>query len=179
MDLNKKHIDVKGFTLIELLLVIVVIGVLATVGLSILNPQEMNRKARDSRRLSDLGMLRRSLDMSMSDGNKLPNTNKNPVVIDSSMSPSTFGGGLGIDISKYIPSIPQDPSYSSGGDLQIAKGDCITGTATSTMQYEFSSNGTTYILRSRLESVSNCRLLSDDGNNDDYYELGTQPGLKW
>jgi len=175
---NKKSNS--GFTLIELLLVIVVIGALATVGFSILNPAEMNRKARDSRRLSDLGMLRRSIDLSMADNNKLPTTNKIFIAVNSSMNPAAFGGGTGIDISKYINSVPQDPSYdSAGGNIQIAKGDCTTTNNTKDqMQYEFSSDGTTYILQSRMESVNNCNLLSQD-SDPNYYELGTQKDLKW
>ena len=48
----------KGFTLIELLITIGVLAVLATVVVLVLNPAELFRQARDTRRLSDLGTVR-------------------------------------------------------------------------------------------------------------------------
>jgi len=48
----------KGFTLIELLVVIGILVVLATVVVLVLNPAEIFRQARDSKRISDLETLR-------------------------------------------------------------------------------------------------------------------------
>lgn len=51
----------KGFTLIELLVVIGILVVLATVVVLVLNPAEIFRQARDSKRISDLETLRSAI----------------------------------------------------------------------------------------------------------------------
>ncbi len=51
----------KGFTLIELLIVIGILAILATVVILVINPTELIKQARDSNRLSDLGILNKAL----------------------------------------------------------------------------------------------------------------------
>lgn len=184
-----KKIANKGFTLIELLVVVAIIAILALIVLLALNPVEMARRSRDSRRLSDLGTLRKAIDLSLSDGKSLKGTfvaggTAAWVGVDNLMLTTSFGGTNGQDISKYLSVTPQDPAYdAAGGAMQIATSGCTapaTGTVTkATITYEYSSDGNVYILRSRLESMDNCKTLSQDGNTDEYYELGTEPGLAW
>ena len=57
----------KGFTLIELLVVIAIIAILAVVVVLTLNPAEMMRRARDSNRASDLGMIKTAISLYLSD----------------------------------------------------------------------------------------------------------------
>ena len=51
----------KGFTLVEMLVVLGVLAVLATVVVTVLNPIEFMKKARDSRRMVDLQSLNKAL----------------------------------------------------------------------------------------------------------------------
>ena len=51
----------KGFTLVEMLIVIGVLAVLVTVVVTVLNPIEFMKKARDSRRMIDLQSLNKAL----------------------------------------------------------------------------------------------------------------------
>lgn len=167
----------QGFTLIELLVVMAIIAILALIILLALNPVEMARRSRDSRRLSDLGTLRRAIDLTLADGKSLPKTAGGGIEINASTDVTKIGGSM--DISKYLSVAPQDPIFdSAGGSVQVTKGDCTAAETTKdAVKYNFRSEGNVYVLRAQLESVDNCKILSQDGNNDDYYEIGTDPGL--
>lgn len=165
-----------GFTLIELLVVVAIIAILALIVLLALNPVEMARRSRDSRRLSDLGTIRRAIDLSLADNQMLSVTGV--LTIDPSTDVADFDGN-GLDISKYISVIPQDPvNDGTTSNVQVVLTGCTTGSvAKDSMVYEYISDGDTYVIRARLESTDNCRAIAEDGNNNGYYELGTAPGL--
>lgn len=170
----------KGFTLIELLVVVAIIAILALIVLLALNPVEMARRSRDSRRLSDLGTLRRAIDLSLADGEALPVLADGGITVNTSTDVTNFGGA-GMDISKYLSVVPQDPVNDGSGDLiQTTTGVCPDGTAQvakNAMNYNFRSDGDVYVLSTRLESTDNCGVPSGDGNNDAFYQIGTDPGL--
>ncbi len=63
----KKEGAKKGFTLIALLVVIAIIAILAVVVVLTLNPAEMMRRARDSNRASDLGMIKTAISLYLAD----------------------------------------------------------------------------------------------------------------
>jgi prepilin-type N-terminal cleavage/methylation domain-containing protein len=65
----------KGFTLIELLVVIVIIGLLATIVLVSLN--NARKKARDTKRLSDMRTIITALEMYYDDNNAYPGNTDN------------------------------------------------------------------------------------------------------
>jgi prepilin-type N-terminal cleavage/methylation domain-containing protein len=177
MEVRKvKKINKSGFTLIELLVVVAIIAILALIVLLALNPVEMARRSRDSRRLSDMGTIRRAIDLALTDKQAL--TPAGPMVINPTTNVTDFDGN-GLDISKYISVIPQDPINDGSADsVQAIAAGCTTGTTPkNTMVYEYASDGDTYVIRARLESTDNCNVISEDGNLDDYYELGTDPGL--
>lgn len=166
-----------GFTLLELLVVIAVISTLAVVLVTIINPAEMTRRARDATRISDISTLRRSVDLAMADDQNLLATS-GVIDINASTSMTDFAGS-GLDISKYLSVAPQDPSYNAaGGGITVIGSGCTKGSTTrDTMNYQFWSDGDTYILRAKLESLINCELVQNDGNSNTTYEVGTEPGL--
>ena len=181
-----KKITNKGFTLIELLVVVAIIAILALVVLLALNPAEMARKTRDSRRLSDMGTLRRAIDLSLADNKTLPVTVGGWITINSGSSVTNFGATVGLDISKYLSVVPEDPLTGVTGTTQNVVGPA-SGTvctlslavANTTMIYEFYSDGTNYELRAKLESADECNAVRGDGKSDGFYELGTNPGMTW
>ncbi len=170
LDNMKKQ---NGFTLIELLTVIAVLSVLATVLVIVINPTEMQRRSRDSKRTADMSSLRRAIDLALADDQVMTASNLN---INSGTAVTNVSG---LDLSKYLPTVPQDPSYSTGGgSVQVIGASCSAGTmAKSAISYQFWNDGNTYILRANMESLSNCPSVQNDGNNNVTYEVGTEPGL--
>ncbi len=63
----------KGFTLIELLVVIAILAVLMSVVVITINPAEMLKKTRDTKRVSDLDALRTALNLYITDQGNLGN----------------------------------------------------------------------------------------------------------
>lgn len=86
-----------GFTLIEFLVVIGVLGILATVTISLLNPQLQFNKANDGLRKSDLLKIQSALELYRSDVSYYPPD------LDYLVSGSP----------RYLQSLPTDPSGSS------------------------------------------------------------------
>ncbi|OGM08996.1 hypothetical protein A2159_01235 [Candidatus Woesebacteria bacterium RBG_13_34_9] len=165
-----------GFTLIELLVIMAVISTLATVLFVIVNPAEMTRRARDSRRISDLSTIKRAIDLAIADKKVLPDTS-GFINVDATSDVGNFGGS-GFDLHKYLSVIPQDPKNGATGNVQVIGASCTKGSVGSdTISYKFWSDGDTYILKSYLESLTNCETVQNDGNNNATYELGTEPGL--
>lgn len=181
----KKNMN-KGFTLIELLVVVAIIAILALIVLLALNPVEMKRRSNDSRRLSDLGTVRRALDLSLADGEALSGTPgvhyTNTTSAVGALDAASVTNLVGVDISKYISTIPSDPAYENvATTIQTTSGACpgtAASTAKSAMVYSFESDGSTYVLTAKLESLDNCKAANEDGGpSDAAYEIGTDPGL--
>lgn len=120
----------KGFTLIELLVVISIIGIL--IGLSIFGLQGAREASRDSRRKSDLELIRSGLEIYKSDCNDYPPT----------LSSSLVGDGTPVSCAitnKYISQVPTDPIapnsvylYSSDGTIYELCASLEKGTGTVT-----------------------------------------------
>ena len=164
----------KGVTLIELLITIAIISILAVVIVSLINPVESGRKSRDAKRISDLATLKRAIDLALADKQTLSTTG---TIILSPTTDITYIDGYGLNISKYLPAIPQDPSHSLSGSIQVINGGCEhVSVNRNSIVYEFKSDeaSNTYAIRARLESKGNCAALSQDGFPSDYYEMGTK-----
>ena len=108
----------QGFTLIELLVVISIIAILVT--LSILGLQGAREASRDSKRKSDLELIRSGLEMYRSDCNRYPNpvSNQIPSPLIGSGTPTSCA-----TTNTYIAEAPLDPNsparfyrYSISGD---------------------------------------------------------------
>jgi len=107
----------KGFTLVELLVVIGIVAILATIVVLVINPVEILKESRDSRRLSDLGTLNKALG-----------------IVEATISGATFG----VDNTIYIslpdtvstcgsyPSLPLLPNDGAGGPLVDYVYNCVT-----------------------------------------------------
>ena len=171
----KKNNLYKAFTLIELLIVMAIIAVLATVLVIIINPAEYNRRTNDTKRLSDMQMIKSAIDLAGADSNTLPDTGGVYKPITSSV-PVTDIDGNGFDIHKYLSTIPDDPSHSASGikGLVFDSGSCVLGTISGPLEYQLEGNGTEYHLRSFMQSTVNCdKVIEDSGNA--YYQLTKIP----
>lgn len=93
-----------GFTLIELMVVVAILGVLATVGLSSFRLSQI--KGRDARRKSDLAQVQRALEMYYNDNGAYPVAASGGVI-------GVFGWGaefIDAEETVYMKELPKDPT---------------------------------------------------------------------
>lgn len=160
----------KGFTLVELVLVVGVIGILAAISLSFLNPFEFQKRARDSVRLRDVNSLKASLILArQNDGIFLGRCV--PVTPCDSLNGTTKSDGTGyvdLDLSSYLTQLPADPLASRNSFVDAA-GQSVAAA------YEFTQSGGDFEIRAHLESADNLNRYTDDGGDDaGYLEIGTR-----
>lgn len=92
----------KGFTLIEVILVIALIGVLSTVLITLINPLQQFRKARDVERKSDLRQIQTALELYRSDQAAYP------AALPACNASFTGNGG-----AVYLQTMPCDPQSNA------------------------------------------------------------------
>ena len=183
----------KGFTLIELLVVIAILAVLMSVIVVTLNPAEMLKKTRDTKRISDLDALRTAINLYVTDQGSLPTLNANCYISNSTSSGLTItgcssynvtstpqlvngGGWIPIDFTKIssgapLSALPLDPNTT------LAAG--ATPSGWHVYVFKANSSSSTYKLMANMESnyYSNGGLgdveSKDGGNYADVYEVGS------
>jgi len=182
----------KGFTLIELLIVIAILAVLMSVVVIAINPAEMLKKSRDTRRVSDLDSLRTALNLYLSEDKDFANCcNTSYAYISVPLATATscaapYCGGAGktcycaantsyrnIGLNGWIPidfnALTMRSALSS---LPVDP----TNNTSSGLYYLFavSTSKTTYELNAKMESTNNASLMSNDGGStSSWYEIGS------
>lgn len=121
----------KGFTLVELLVVITIMAIIMAV--ATVSYQKTIQLSRDSKRKTDLELVRQALETYRSEKGAYPITSG---AISTSLTALTTGS--------YITSIPADPQ-------------------TNTYAYKSSATGTTYALCASLETVTTGALAACAG----------------
>jgi prepilin-type N-terminal cleavage/methylation domain-containing protein len=181
----------KGFTLIELLVVIAILAVLMSVIVVTLNPAEMLKKTRDTKRIADLDALRTAINLYVTDQGSLPSFSANCYVYTSG-APANGGCTPTVVPSQAINAngwIPIDFTKISSGaplsSLPIDPKNSTTSAVTTTYVYYFAGKtaSSTFELDANMESAyySNGGAgdveSKDGGNNPDLYEVGSDLSL--
>ena len=186
----------KGFTLIELLVVIAILAVLMSVIVVTLNPAEMLKKTRDTKRISDLDALRTAINLfvtdlgSFSTGTSITTNTCYASQIGvsnvpgctapyaSSTSQAINGNGwipinfTAISSGSPLSSLPLDPSNAVGDNTTAPTGWHV---------YVFKANtsSSTYKLMANMESSyysnggSGDVESKDGGSSTTVYEVGS------
>lgn len=87
----------KGFSLVELFIAVTIMGIIATMAFSILNPVTQQKKTRDARRKADLEVIRQTLELYRADDS-------------SSQYPSNLDL---LETGDFISDLPEDPASNS------------------------------------------------------------------
>ena len=190
----------KGFTLLELIIVIGILAILGSVAVLVLNPAELFRQARDSSRVQDLSNIASAMGQYISsvsgfdlNGTSFANAEcasgpGGKVYVYANPTTQSFanrGGGYVITASRIIDGsgwmpvpfsdmttgspiaiLPVDPTNS--GDL-VYRYACAQGPATFELNATFESE--------KYTVGTDEKLTKDGGDNDSFYEVGTDPGL--
>jgi len=187
----------KGFTLIELLVVIAILAVLMSVIVVTLNPAEMLKKTRDTKRIADLDALRTAINLFVTDlggfstgtsiitGTCYGVASTSLALVTSCSSTTATSTSQKVDGTGWIPinftlissgaplsSLPVDPNQSVASTSTLPSGWHL---------YIFKANtsSSTYKLMANMESsyYSNGGLgdvESKDGGSDlGVYEVGS------
>jgi len=181
----------KGFTLLELLIVIAILAILAAAVLVVINPAEILKKSRDTRRVNDLDSLRSALAMYITDvsspdldGTGVCSTDEWITSSTASCRSGVTGGnchqsdGTAVDGTGWIP--VNLSSISTGSPIASLPID-PTNDADYFYSYRCDGDNTTFELNANLESTYYTTTISseikDGGDDTDLYEVGTDPGL--
>lgn len=141
-NMDKKSLPAQaGFTLIELLVVIAVIGILASVIMVSLN--SARAKARDVRRMADLGEIRKAIELYYDDRGYYPASDCGWDCNGYRYSTDPIAwGALAADLAPYISKLSVDPINNisqpwSPGSYSYAYGN--VGRATQRVQYDLTA----------------------------------------
>lgn len=120
----------RGFTLIELLMVIVIIGIMASIVMALMTSAK--EKSRDARRERDIHEIQTALGLYYTDNHGYP-VASSPVVLNGTDDVST--------------------ALVSGGHIREITGD---PRGTGDLVYSYESGGTDYVIEYCLENTNQC-----------------------
>jgi prepilin-type N-terminal cleavage/methylation domain-containing protein len=188
----------KGFTLIELLIVIAILALLMSIIIITLNPAELLKKSRDTKRVSDLNALRTALNLYVTDksapdldGTGTCGTNRWFSLSTATIS-TQYASGLATTTPRLTTGAGWIPvnfgSISSGSPLSALPVDPTNATSTteaSNLYYTYACDSTSvnFELNARMESTyyklgGDGDVVNSDGGDATYlYEVGSHPGL--
>lgn len=148
-----------GLTMVELLISISVLLLLILVSVILTNPAELQSRARDEKRLSDMTVLDRAINEYSLDNSNYPDavgTTRNSTTLplnNSGPLENPLDGWIDVDLSEYVTRLPIDPINDS------------------TYRYYYRHTQFGYEINAVLEYETS--YMTDDGGDDDsYYELG-------
>ncbi len=199
---NTRAKKTKGFTLIELLIVIGILGILVVAVLLTLNPGEAQKKSRDAKRVKDLQTLQAALQQYVDGGGIVPagagvttwTSDAAGGGVNASTTTATDGTGwiqsqgtATMNVSAYINALPKD-TYDGVGQKPTVNGSGAPVTCASPLlvqqnfRYRVGMRQAsvltpavpgTYEIDARLEALSSCDKVVNDGGSDPvWYEIG-------
>ncbi len=135
----------KGFTILEMVVVIGIIAIIATIGLS--SYTSVQKKAKDSRRMADVELIRAAVEQYRSNNNAYPPAVPYPSGNTGICDPTGCASGI------YLQKLPVDPDktqvyvyqYINSADYSVcallysggtsSSGDCGTAAGTQSCNY--------------------------------------------
>lgn len=131
-----------GFTLVELLVVIAIIAILT--GIVVTNLSPAKAKARDAKRVSDIGQVQLALELYFDRCRTYP-------PVENSMPDPDSDTGCGVTFSQFMSTTPKPPGTN----------------ADDTYKYYLNGESTDYILRTVLETNAS-EALNDSLTSNPY-----------
>lgn len=148
-----------GFTIVELLIVIVVIGILASI--TIVAYGGIQARARDSQRQSDVESITKALELYYLDNGHYPPGSGSTVI---NVSWSTTGDAswpaLATALKPYLGQMPVDPVSTPGSSILGGTGYNYAYFANSAGGYCGTGVNQTYILVYRFENIAQADSLN-------------------
>jgi type IV pilus assembly protein PilA len=168
----------KAFTLIELLVVVGIVSLLAGVMVIAINPIEMIKQGRDSKRLQEIQSIRQMVNIALADSQITLNGTSSVRASGNSVDDGTLisddGSAGWVKVStvsgaeglrKYISELPADPQgFSAPGS-----------------GYEWESDGEYFVIRTSFETekYQTTYAATDGGADNTKFEIGTKANYSW
>lgn len=152
-----------GFTLVEILITITIVGILSTVTVVIINPTQLYKQSRDSRRISDLNTLNLAAGAAQSEFGTSVLGNKNTIYVSVPDTISTCDN-LG------LPQLPSGYSYHCADAPSLYKTD---GSGWLPINLEGTNSSVSHLPVDPVNSVSSGLYYTYSTNNS--YELTARP----
>ena len=152
----------KGFTIVELLIVIVVIGILAAI--SLVAYTNIQSKARDSDRKSDIAAIKKALELYYIDNGTYPSSSGS-TTINGSWTTSADASWDNLSsqlVPNYMSALPKDPRSGSSANPAIYSGFNYDYIRLTNGWCNTSGSKPGYLLAYRYESISHEYVIDGD-----------------